>query len=300
MRYCNGSSVLDDWRRIRTLVFAGGGNRCWWQAGVLHHLQSLSWTLPPLLVGTSAGAGVATSCLTIGPKAAMEACLRLYAENRRMFAWRELWRGKLRFAQQHIYPAWVASFLDTEAFEAVKRSSVRMRVGFTRPARALGLAGSVAMGSLLYALDRSVWHSIHPRLPRWLGLRQEFIDLHTSTSSEDARELLLAAAAAPPFIHARRVRGRPAIDGGFTDSAPIPPQSAAEKANTLVLLTRHYPRRPPLFSWRGRRSWQLSAPVPVSTWDCTVRTTVRGAFTLGEADAQALVRSACNAAAEWD
>lgn len=49
---------LDD---IHTLAFAGGGNRCWWQAGVVSQLLDMGWKLPPTLVGTSAGAAIATS-----------------------------------------------------------------------------------------------------------------------------------------------------------------------------------------------------------------------------------------------
>ena len=41
---------------IRTLAFAGGGNRCWWQAGLMTELMQNGAQLPALLVGTSAGA----------------------------------------------------------------------------------------------------------------------------------------------------------------------------------------------------------------------------------------------------
>ncbi|WP_289831725.1 hypothetical protein [Crenobacter oryzisoli] len=40
-----------------------------------------------------------------------------------------------------------------------------------------------------------------------------------------------------------------------------------------------------MFRWHGRNYWQPSARVPVSTWDCTSRTTIREAFALGEQDA---------------
>lgn len=94
------------------------------------------------------------------------------------------------------------------------------------------------------------------------------------------------AAAAPPFLRAQRIGGRPAIDGGYTDSAPIPLQSDAERSATLVLPTRHYAHLPVLFRWRGRMYWQPSRPVPVSTWDCTIRATVQAAFDLGAQDAR--------------
>jgi predicted acylesterase/phospholipase RssA len=101
---------------------------------------------------------------------------------------------------------------------------------------------------------------------------------------EMAQSLLIAAASAPPIMSARPVGGGPAIDGGYTDNAPIPPQSEQERSTTLVMLTRHYPKLPPLFRWHGRTYWQPSQRIPVSTWDCTSKTTVHEAYDLGAQD----------------
>ena len=274
-----------DLTRVETLAFAGGGNRCWWQGGAISHLLHEGWQLPPQLVGTSAGAAVAASCITEGPTAALAACLRLYGANTHVFEWKGLARLQFRFAHQHIYPAWIESFVNSSNFASLKASRTRLRVALTRPARALGLAGSIAAGTIAYVIDKHLWNSIHPRLPKLFGLRQDFADLHQCPTVADAQALLSAAAAAPPFMRSRNIGGTPAIDGGYTDNAPIHPQSTEEKSKTLVLLTRHYPHLPQLFHWAGRTYWQPSQRVPVSTWDCRVRTTVQEAFTLGQQDA---------------
>lgn len=266
---------------VETLAFAGGGNRCWWQAGIISQLLERGWRLPIHMVATSAGAGVAAACLTDGPKAALEACKQLYAQNARIFEWRSLSKLKLRFAHEQMYPQWIASFINDRSFEKLQNSPVHLRVAITRPALALGLAGSVAAGMVAYIVDKHIWNSIHPRLPRFLGLRQDFVSLRECVSIEDAQAALVAAAAAPPFMPARYIKGQAAIDGGFTDNAPIPLQSDKEKSRTLVLLTRHYPQLPELFRWRGRFYWQPKQRVPVSTWDCTPRATVDAAFLLG-------------------
>jgi predicted patatin/cPLA2 family phospholipase len=274
-----------------TLVFAGGGNRCWWQAGAVSHWLEQGWQLPRQLVGTSAGAAIATACITDRTKAALDACLQLYAGNARIFDWRALARFKLHFAHEHIYPTWITAFLNPATFETVRNSPIRLRVAFTRPARALGLAGSIVAGTLAYIVDKHLGNSIHPRLPRLLGLRQDFLDLHECETLEQAQILLSAAAAAPPFMPSQRINGTPAIDGGYTDNAPIHAQSEPEKSRTLVLLTRHYPKLPRLFRWQQRVYWQPSQRVPVSTWDCTPRTTVHAAFALGERDARLALHS---------
>jgi predicted acylesterase/phospholipase RssA len=275
-----------DFPRFRTLVFAGGGNRCWWQAGALQHLMEHGLHLPAQLVGTSAGAAIATSFVLNGAGNALQACLRLYAATPRIFDWSALRGLKLKFAHQQVYPAWVDSFLHADAFTALGSSSSRITVAVTRPARFLGMSGSVAAGTLAYLIDKYLWNSIHPRLPSLLGLRQEFIALNECADIETAKALLIAAASAPPIMYARAVGGRHAIDGGYTDNAPIPSQSDGERSATLVMLTRHYPKLPRLFQWLGRTHWQPSERIPVSTWDCTPKTTVLEAYNLGRRDAK--------------
>lgn len=267
-----------------TLVFAGGGNRCWWQAGVISHLVGKGWKLPPHLVATSAGAGIATSALTCSTRDALASCKRLYERNQQLFSWRSLVRLKLKFAHQEIYPAWIASFTSDHHFEKLRSASSELTVAVTRPARALGLAGSLFAGSLAYAVDKKLAHSIHPRLPRYLGLRQEFLSVKSAANGHEARTLLQAAAAAAPFMAAQRVADQWAFDGGYADNAPIPPQTDEQQRKTLVLLTRHAPGLPAVFQWRGRTYWQPSQKVPVSTWDCRPGTTVDAAFDLGIRD----------------
>jgi predicted acylesterase/phospholipase RssA len=273
-----------DFSTIETLVLAGGGNRCWWQAGALRHLMEEGKRLPTKLVGTSAGAAVATSFLVGGSDTALRACLRIYAGNQKIFDWYSLSKLKLKFAHQHIYPAWVDSFLNAGTFATLRQSASRLTVALTRQTRFLGIGGSVAAGTMAYLVDKYLWNSIHPRLPGLLGLRQDFLVLNDCSDIEAAQALLIAAASAPPIMSARRVGGGYAIDGGYTDNAPIPAQSETERLNTLVMLTRHYPKLPPLFRWQGRTYWQPSERVPVSTWDCTSKATVREAYDLGVQD----------------
>jgi len=273
-----------DFSGMSTLVLAGGGNRCWWQAGALRHLMERGMRLPAQLVGTSAGAAVAASILAEGADTALQACLKLYASNPRIFDWSSLSKLKLKFAHQHVYPAWVEAFLNEATFDTLRHSSSRLVVALTRPARFLGMRGSVAAGTVAYLVDKYLWNSIHPRLPRLFGLRQDFMVLNDCSDIDTAQSLLVAAASAPPIMSARPVGGALAIDGGYTDNAPIPPQSEQERSTTLVMLTRHYPKLPPLFRWHGRTYWQPSQRIPVSTWDCTSKTTVHQAYDLGAQD----------------
>lgn len=275
-----------------TLVFAGGGNRCWWQAGVVSRLLEEGWNLPSQLVGTSAGAAIAMACLTTGPEVALAACKSLYGDNARLLRWRKLFRGRFEFAHQTIYPSWLDAFVNDATFSTLRVSKSSLLVAITRPSRLLGLRLSVAAGTLAYLADKKLWHRIHPQLPMRLGLRQEFIDLAQCCDAEDAHQVLRAAAAAPPIMSAVKLKGRAAFDGGYTDNAPIPAQQEAERRRTLVLLTRHYSLLPSFFKLDDRTYWQPSRPVPVSTWDCTARCTVDEAYRLGREDGAIALRGA--------
>lgn len=278
------------WSTLSTLVLAGGGNRCWWQAGAISYLLDAGWSLPRKWVGTSAGAAIAASCLTTGPESALTACRELYGNNARIFEWRGLRRGRLEFAHQTIYPAWLDAFVNNKTFSQLRNCGASLQVAITRPSPLLGLGISVALGTLAYLVDKKICHSIHPRLPGFLGLRQEFIDITRCGSASDARQVLLAAAAPPPIMPAVRLAGHYAFDGGYTDNAPIPNQNQAERSTTFVMLTRHYSNLPTVFRLRERLYWQPSRSTPVSTWDCTKQATVDAAFRLGREDAATMLR----------
>lgn len=193
----------------------------------------------------------------------------------------------------------LAAFVHEGNFNDLQSAHSRLLVAVTRPARTLGLAGSVVAGSLAYLVDKKLFHRIHPTLPRFLGLKQAFFALQDCTTTQEVQNTLRAAAAAPPFMSGIRLHGEWAFDGGYTDNAPIPAQTATEKASTLVLLTRHYAEKPALFQMDGRIYWQPSQPVPVSTWDCRPGTTVEDAFALGQQDAQlALTKAGSNHSSE--
>lgn len=281
-----------DFSRFTTLAFAGGGNRCWWQGGLMEAWLEKGLKLPSQLIGTSAGAAVAAACISAGPRAAMASCLALYAQNDRLLHWPSRSQPSFKFAHEWIYPAWLASFVGPAQFRAICQSGVSLRVAVTHPGRWLGLRGSLVLGSLAYLLDKKLAHSVHPRLPKFLGLRQAFYELTHCSGALEAQKLLQAAAAAAPFMRAQKIEGQWGLDGGYTDNAPLPEQSSLEKSKTLVLLTRHYPKLPTLFGWQGRTYWQPSQKVPVSTWDCRPDTQVQQAYELGLSDARRLLNGA--------
>jgi predicted acylesterase/phospholipase RssA len=269
---------------IDTLVFAGGGNRCWWQAGVMQRLIDAGHALPDELVGTSAGAAVAAACLTVGPKEAMQRCAAMFAGNKTLLEWdRSRWRFP-RFVHDRLYPLWISSWVQEHSLETVRQSAQRLFVAVSHPSETLGLGWSLFFASIANILD-SLQPRIHSYLPRYVGLQQSFIGLHECANAGEAQELLVASACAAPMLKPRRIANRAAFDGGYLDNAAVFEQDARQRQHTLVLLTRHDPRLPLIFRWNDRLYWQPSRTVPVSIWDCRQHTTVRDAFTHGWQDA---------------
>ena len=98
-------------RTFHTIVFAGGGNRCWWQAGVVSILSVERCWKARRFIGVSAGAGVATAFATGRLQDALRAAVERFNGTPKNIIWRDLLKGKRPFVLPRIYPDWIESFL---------------------------------------------------------------------------------------------------------------------------------------------------------------------------------------------
>jgi predicted acylesterase/phospholipase RssA len=290
-------------RDFQTVVLAGGGNRCWWQAGLLSVWMGQGHVQPKRLVGVSAGAALAAALLSESLDEAKRACSALYQ------AHSSVWLGqpKARFAHEFIYPQWVAEVMTDAAIHRLHSNPTHLLVGVARLPSWLPNAVGFSLAVVAYLIDKHATRPSsapdpHPSLPPRLGIRMDLIDTacadqaHAAAHGDFVRNLLVCSAAAVPFIRARPLMGRLAIDGGFADNAPRPPMGPDEPQ--LVLLTRHYPKAPLYFQHRGRWYLQPSKRIPVSTWDCTKKTNIDHAIALGEQDAVTSLK-VIHAASAW-
>ena len=76
----------------------------------------------------------------------------------------------------------------------------------THPNRVIGTPISIVLATAAYLIDKKVLHSIHPKIPKYIGLSQGFYSLNECTSVEDAQLLLCAAAAVPPVMPPLKLR----------------------------------------------------------------------------------------------
>lgn len=270
-------------KTFETVVFAGGGNRCWWQAGVVETLSKhASWQVKQF-IGASAGAGVATAIAVGRIHDALEYAINRFNATPKNIIWKDFFKGKRPFVLPRIYPDWIESFLNATDLQNLRRNPLSVKVAITRPIPMLPTSLSTAIALALYSTEKFWLKTFHSRVPHWAGLRAELIDIASCINLQDARSLLLGSAAAVPITPIHMVEGRPALDGGFYDNVPLP-QNRSDDASTLVLLTRHRPDLPRAFQLDERTYFQPSRPVAAINMDCTSGVNIESTFHQGVSD----------------
>lgn len=276
----------DTSRRGLALTLAGGGNRAFYQLGLLGAWWSRIEGRVGVISTCSAGACIAVMLVSGRAAETHQFWLRRRAHVTRNFRWSRLLAGQRPTPHFPIYRDTMLHALGEGGFERLQAQPFPIRVVVAAPPRGLPLALAVPIGLGAYSLERW-WRPgrLHPGAGRRLGFSPVVVDLRTAASPEAAADLVLASSATPPFTPVGRVGGRPVLDGGVVDNAPA---FAAELDRDwdrhLVLLTRPYPEES--VGHRGRR-WYVcpSEPVPADRWDYTRPERIAATIALGERDA---------------
>ena len=267
------------------VVFAGGGNRCYWQGGFYEAAAPRLGLAPNLVVGASAGAFAAVySLLGTGG----EVRERIYSgagphlKNFDVAAWR---RGEPLCPVGAMYTALLALTIDAAALARLN-AITDLKIAVTRLPRGLPPLAGALVGIGAYQLEKHLLHPVHPRFGRALGFRAEFVSARELRDVGDMHRVLLASSGVPPFIPVTHVRGAPAFDGGLVDNVPVEPLTPIEAAGgrTLVLLTRVYRNVPEV---AGRVYVQPSEKIKLSQFDITNPQGIRAAYELGLRDGAA-------------
>jgi len=279
------------------VVLAGGGNRCWWQAGFWHVLNEKIPQTPKKLIAISAGA--ATACLFYARpgKSGAEWGLNYYAQAldkiRKNANWANLFSSDPVFPHHQIYRASLKNILGGR-FDLIKKGP-EIEIGLAKTPRWLGPRLSVAVGLTVYNLEKYFKKSLHPTLGKTIGFTREFIRAQDCASEDDLIELILQSSCTPPFTPVMYRDGQAVLDGGLVDNVPIDGLSLSPedspRSNVLVLLTRRY-SQPDYFvkELPGLRLTyiQPSHPVPISSWDYAHHELMPLTYQQGRADAERL------------
>jgi predicted acylesterase/phospholipase RssA len=277
------------------IVFAGGGNRCWWQAGWWDTVAPELQLRPRVIAGISAGAATACMVYAHDSHETMAYYRQVLAGNPRNAYWGNLLRAERVFPHYGIYRSALLSLFGEGRLTHLQ-DAPEIRIGVAHIPRWSGPRLAVAAGLLAYNIDKHVLKTLHPRLGRKLGFRPEFVRAQDCASPEQLADLLLQSASTPPFTPVLRRSGRPVLDGGLVDNVPVDALDATP-GNVLVLVTRLYPRpgrfvieQPGAGGVQRRLYLQPSQRVPISSWDYTRPEGMGHAYDLGRRDGEAFLR----------
>jgi predicted acylesterase/phospholipase RssA len=271
------------------IVFAGGGNRCYWQGGFYEAVAERIGLKPALTVGVSAGAFAGVySLLGIGKQVRAQV-LPACGPHRKNFdfaAWR---RGEALCPVGPMYRAYLDALFDAAALARLQQLT-DFHIAVSRLPRGLPPILGAALGIAAYQVEKKLFAPVHPQFGRRLGFTAEFIRVRALAAPQELADALMASGGVPPFMPVTHVGGRPAFDGGLFDGVPVGPLDDIEAAGgrSLVLLTRLYKNIPQL---PGRTYIQPSRRMDVKQFDLRNPDGIRDAYELGLKDGAAFVRA---------
>ncbi len=279
------------------VVFAGGGNRCFWQAGFWSIAAPALDLRPRRIAAVSAGAAVSALIVAGRAESTLRHFQRMTAANPTNLHLRNLFGPQPIVPHAEMYRGALRHALDDEAVARI-RAGPDLRVLLAAVPRWLGPRSGVVAGFLAYEIEKRLRQPVHPVGGRRLGFQPLVVSLGSCRDAEEMIALILASSSTPPMAPVARWAGRTVLDGGLVDNVPVAaleagsagrPDSTPE-TSTLVLLTRPYPvERLPRVA--GRTYVQPSREVPVSKWDYTNPDGLQQAWDLGRDDAEDFIAS---------
>jgi predicted acylesterase/phospholipase RssA len=271
------------------VVFAGGGNRCWWQAGFWDVVAPALELRPKVIVGASAGS--ATACLLYGNDSRQ--ALAYYGEALASVTKNANWthafqKDKKVFPHNEIFRTALAHLLGGDSFERLKKTAPEIRVVYSRLPSWLGPRSAALIGMGAYNLEKRLFRPLHPNWGRQLGFKSEMAKVQDCQSPQALVSLIIASSCTPPFTPIEYRDGRATLDGGLVDNIPV---HAADHDGgpVLVLATRRYPKHAPVFMRDGRTYVQPSQAVAASSWDYTSVDRMSQTYELGRIDGNAFL-----------
>ncbi|MDB4908310.1 MAG: putative esterase of the alpha-beta hydrolase superfamily [Gemmatimonadetes bacterium] len=272
--------------RDLALTFAGGGNRAFYQMGLLARWWEALSPRVGAIASCSAGACVITTWLSGRRETARAFWMGRREGITKNFRWENLLRPGARIAPQgEIYRATMLHTFADGGFERVRASPFPIYVVASAFPSAMPAGAAVALGMSVYSAERAWRTAIHPRFTKAVGFRPFVRDARECESAEELADLILASSATPPFTPIGRFRGTRLLDGGMVDNVPA---FAAEAVpgirRNVVFLTRPY--APQLLGIHGDRLYLApTRETPITRWDYTQPHLLDETIVMGEREA---------------
>lgn len=268
---------------IRSIVFAGGGCRCFWQAGFWEEAGHVF--APEVIVSVSAGAAFACAALGGRTRAVLDEFKRRTDANPSNLHLRNLGRSAPVFPHHGMYRGTIESITTEAMLEALSRGP-EIHVLMAYAPRRWPASVAAAVGLVSYRLERQLAGRVRARWPARLGYRPTFVRADQCNDATELADVILQSSCVPPLMPLMHRGGRPVLDGALVDGVPV--EHVAARGPTLVLLTRHDDALP---ASRDVLALRPSAPVPVALWDYASPEKIQATFDLGRRDGRAFAQA---------
>ena len=273
------------------VVFAGGGSRCFWQAGFWQAAAPALNLTPNAVAAVSAGASIACHILSGEVQTAMAYYQAAHARRAQHDppGRNPFWPDPTGLA---IYRGALESVLEGEPFARLKQGP-DLRIFMSRPPDWAKSGLGVCLGYLGYSLDKSMGDPVHHRFARRLGFQPVVGHASQCATVKELTDLVVASSCLPPMVPWCRWDGNRVVDGGILDNAPVEVLEPSETP-VLVLLTRRYPAHE-LRGHPGVTYAQPSRDPVISKWEKANPDLVRQSYEQGLRDGELFARRGAEA-----
>ena len=268
------------------LVFAGGGNRCFWQAGFWEEFSRHVDASPSNIASVSAGAAISCAIFAGKTRETLEATMEVQGANPKNRYWSRALKGENVHPHSELYRRIIHKALDQECLQTLKQGP-RNQVLLAEIPSWLGPRSAVMVGMLAYQLEKKLLHPVHPQWGRKVGFRSRFVEANLCNSVDELADLILSSSCTPPFTPIMRHKGDVVLDGGMVDNVPVHGVDTT-KGKTLVLLSRPYDALPKLANIHYVAP---SQKLPIDSWDYTSPDKVLQTYEQGKSDAKGYLKA---------
>ena len=272
----------DDDRRFENVVFAGGGNRCFWQAGFWSVAAQALALKPTRVTAVSAGSAIACTLFSDSFDSGFRHYKKALAANGSNVYLRNLLRDQPVFPHGTMYRDAILACIDEAALMRLRCASPQISVLISCPPRWASPGMALMLGMIATGIDDLGSECVHASCGCRIGFTPLFVSVRECATPASLADLIIASSCVPPLTPQARRNGIALLDGGFVSNVPTQGVGGAN-GQTLVLLTRPFAQLP---SIPGRTYVQPSQPVPVAAWDYTDPAALQATFDLGRRDGE--------------
>lgn len=261
------------------IVFAGGGNRCFWQAGFWKTLNSELNLNPNHVASVSAGSAISCAIFSGCMEQTLENTKEVMGRNKKNRYLKNLFNDQDVYPHSALYRQIVKQSLSEQSLKTLHQGPVNHILVAHIP-RWLGPKSAVLVGLGAYQLEKKLRQPVHPTYGRKLGFKSEFILSTHCQTVDELCDAMISSSCTPPFTPLMYRNNKPVLDGGMVDNVPVHGVDGYT-GNTLVLLSRPYKKLPTI---SGRVYAQPSRPVDIQSWDYTNPKGVQSSYDQGLED----------------